>query len=55
MNFTRIAMNRKRIQVLLFFGTFLLLFSAKAQDRRNQEQIKTLKIAFFTERLNLTP
>ena len=55
MNFTCIAMNRKLRYLALFFGAFLLAFGARAQDRRNQEQIKTLKIAFFTERLNLTP
>ena len=48
-------MSRKLKHLLLFFGAFLLLFGARAQDRRNQEQIKSLKIAFFTERLNLTP
>lgn len=48
-------MSKKLKLWLLFFGVFLLVFGTRAQDRRNQEQIKTLKIAFFTERLNLSP
>ncbi|MEJ2585197.1 MAG: hypothetical protein P8Z38_09185 [Robiginitalea sp.] len=48
-------MSRKLKQGLVFLGAFMFLFMVRAQDRRNQEQIKSLKIAFFTERLNLTP
>jgi hypothetical protein len=55
MNFTWIAMSKKLRHYVLFFGMCLLMLGARAQDRRNQEQIKTLKIAFFTERLNLSP
>jgi hypothetical protein len=32
-----------------------MLFGLRAQDERNKEQIKTLKIAFFTEQLSLSP
>lgn len=48
-------MSKKRIYGLLLLAAFFMTFGATAQDRRSQEQIKTLKIAFFTERLNLTP
>lgn len=36
-------------------GAFLILLGVRAQDDRSKEQIKTLKIAFFTEQLNLSP
>jgi hypothetical protein len=48
-------MSKKLKHWLLFFGACILMFPARAQDPGKQEQIKTLKIAFFTERLNLSP
>lgn len=55
MNFTGIAMNRLVTNSFMFLGAFLMLFGLRAQEDRNKEQIKTLKIAFFTEQLNLSP
>ena len=54
-NFIGIAMNKQLKLILVFLSAFWWVLGARAQDRRNQEQIKTLKIAFFTERLNLSP
>ena len=54
-NFIGIAMNKQLKLILVFLSAFWWALGARAQDRRNQEQIKTLKIAFFTERLNLSP
>lgn len=45
--------NIKSISILLFF-LFTGIISY-GQGKENKEQIKTLKIAFFTERLALTP
>jgi hypothetical protein len=45
----------KKIKSLLILFTFLYTgVSAVGQHRENAEQIKTLKIAFFTEKLELT-
>jgi hypothetical protein len=55
MNFTGIEMNRPIKACILFLGAFLLLLGVRAQDDRSKEQIKTLKIAFFTEQLSLSP
>lgn len=55
MNFTGTAMNRSITRSFWFLGAFLMLFGLRAQDERNKEQIKTLKIAFFTEQLSLSP
>ena len=55
MNFTGTAMNRSIKNSFLILGAFLMLFGVRAQDDRNKEQIKTLKIAFFTEQLSLSP
>lgn len=55
MNFTGTAMNRSITRSIWFLGAFLMLFGLRAQDERNKEQIKTLKIAFFTEQLSLSP
>jgi hypothetical protein len=48
-------MNRPLKTCILFVGAFLILLGVRAQDDRSKEQIKTLKIAFFTEQLNLSP
>ena len=48
-------MNRPLKTCILFLGAFLILLGVRAQDDRSKEQIKTLKIAFFTEQLNLSP
>ncbi len=55
MNFTGTAMNRSLKNSFLILGAFLMVFGVRAQDDRNKEQIKTLKIAFFTEQLSLSP
>ena len=41
---------KKIILLLLLIGTF----NATAQDFKNRERIKALKVAFITERLELT-
>ena len=48
-------MNRSLKNSFLILGAFLMVFGVRAQDDRNKEQIKTLKIAFFTEQLSLSP
>jgi hypothetical protein len=54
-NFIGKVMNR----ILQFGGVLIFIFclgnEIHGQEAGNREQIKTLKIAFFTERLNLTP
>ncbi len=46
----------KRIRPVVFFFTLLFAgISLYGQNRENKEQIKALKVAFFTERLQLTP
>ena len=47
-------MTRALIKGLLLICTLWAGFSAYGQDRGNREQIKALKIAFFTERLGLS-
>ena len=48
-------MNKTLLYSLLLLFTFGLGNAAFGQDQEKREKIKTLKIAFFTERLNLTP
>ena len=55
MNFTGTEMSRSITNSFLFLGAFLMFFGLRAQDERSREQIKTLKIAFFTEQLSLSP
>lgn len=47
-------MNKLNKSILILFSLLFIGFSAIGQHRENTEQIKTLKIAFFTERLELT-
>ena len=55
MNFIGMTMNKTLLYSLLLLFTFGLGNAAFGQDQEKREKIKTLKIAFFTERLNLTP
>ena len=55
MNFTGTEMNRPTKACILFLGALLMLLGVRAQEDRSREQIKTLKIAFFTEQLSLSP
>ena len=48
-------MNKTLLYSLLLLFTFSMGNAAFGQDQEKREKIKTLKIAFFTERLNLTP
>ena len=48
-------MNKTLLYSLLLLFTFGMGNAAFGQDQEKREKIKTLKIAFFTERLNLTP
>ena len=41
-------------KLITFSLLFLLMFSAFSQDKEREERIKTLKIAFITERLAFT-
>jgi hypothetical protein len=47
-------MNKTIRSFLILFSFLLAGFSAAGQHHENAEQIKTLKIAFFTEKLQLT-
>lgn len=55
MNYTSMAMNRQLKIGLVLLAACCLGYVANAQDGGNREQIKSLKIAFFTEQLSLTP
>jgi hypothetical protein len=46
-------MNKKLKGILLLAGCLWFGLAATAQDRKDKEQIKALKIAFFTEQLGL--
>ena len=48
-------MNKCATPLLVLFSLLFTGVSVMAQHRENSEQIKTLKIAFFTENLELTP
>lgn len=43
-------------RILLLFSFFLIAFSATAQNREeHRERIKAMKIAYFTQELNMSP
>ncbi len=48
-------MNKCTTSLLLLLSFLLTGSSVIGQHQENSEQIKTLKIAFFTEKLDLTP
>lgn len=48
-------MNKPIKSLTLFLVFLFAAILSHGQERENKEQIKTLKIAFFTERLELTP
>ena len=48
-------MNKCTTSVLFLISLLFTGSSIMGQHRENSEQIKTLKIAFFTEKLELTP
>ncbi|WP_445382486.1 hypothetical protein [Robiginitalea sp. IMCC43444] len=48
-------MSKIYLQCVLIIPFVLFSLMGHAQDRPNQQKIKALKIAFFTERLELSP
>ena len=43
-------------RIILLFSFFLLAFSANAQNRKeHRERIKAMKIAYFTQEMNMNP
>lgn len=43
-------------RIILLFSFFLIAFSANAQNREeHRERIKAMKIAFFTQEMNMSP
>lgn len=55
MNSIGMIMNKSLLYSLLLLFGCCLGSNAFGQDKEKREQIKTLKIAFFTEQLSLTP